>query len=322
MSILLDERGITWKDFATRIDRNAKNISSMKAQNQLVSIGFAVQVAEELHIPLDSLLSKDSINCNHNQNSSLSVNYPNISYLYSVLDKGAYSIGKSIIQIKPLNKTVCYSVKQMPSRVFETKQADISFEMQDCLSLIKHYEYKKSVLLVSIDRHTPEYNTEKIHTPRQAAQVMNSSNFINSIKQVESKAYPINRNYGAIYASGVTVFMDSDYQLLKTPYLIDIIAIPPIFPRSNPLPSPEIEVMKNKIRTFFDIAIIHKKKILVMPAFGCGSSNNNPEFVANIIRAVLFEEEYIYNFEKIVFSFIDDEYGQKNYCAFSKILQS
>lgn len=79
----------------------------------------------------------------------------------------------------------------------------------------------------------------------------------------------------------------------------------------------EREVMIEKIRGIFKIAILNKHDSLVLGAFGCGAFGNNPVEVAKMFKEVL--PDYSKYFKKIQFAILDYN-GSKNLSIFKNIL--
>ena len=130
-------------------------------------------------------------------------------------------------------------------------------------------------------------------------------------------AYPMDIHFGGIYSPGVTVFRDNQdtgFALREEPYQTSIISLAALNFRSghktNNLDycaddggfTPEGEqVMHDKIRTIYRIALLNGHDSLVLGAFGCGVFQLKPELVAKYFKQVLDEDEFRGKFHTIVF---------------------
>lgn len=64
--------------------------------------------------------------------------------------------------------------------------------------------------------------------------------------------------------------------------------------------------MKNRMRKILNCFIISDCKTIILGAFGCGVFGNSAQEIAKIWYELLYEEEYVYHFEKICFSVLDN----------------
>ena len=134
-------------------------------------------------------------------------------------------------------------------------------------------------------------------------------------------AYPMDIHFGGIYSPGVTVFRDNQdtgFALREEPYQTSIISLAALNFRSghktNNLEyraddggfTPEGEqVMHDKIRTIYRIALLNGHDSLVLGAFGCGVFQLKPELVAKYFKQVLDEDEFRGKFHTIVFAMLE-----------------
>lgn len=144
--------------------------------------------------------------------------------------------------------------------------------------------------------------------------------------------YPLDRNFGGIYSSGVTIFRENEetgYKLAKSPWRVNMIAVagmssPRLVIENNKerIAAELVEGVKNKISTIFSIACEHGQRNLVLGAIGCGAFHNPPEHVAELFRDVINKNEFSGAFLKICFAIKKDHnsHGDRNYLAFKKIL--
>jgi uncharacterized protein (TIGR02452 family) len=134
-------------------------------------------------------------------------------------------------------------------------------------------------------------------------------------------AYPMDIHFGGIYSPGVTVFRDNQetgFALREEPYQTSIISLAALNFRpghkTNNLEycsadggfTPEgKQVMLDKIRTIYRIALLNGHDSLVLGAFGCGVFQLKPELVAKYFKQVLDEEEFRGKFHTIVFAMLE-----------------
>ena len=124
-----------------------------------------------------------------------------------------------------------------------------------------------------------------------------------------------------IISPNVCVFRDIKDNFLDEPFTTSVITIPA--PNRNGaaanIPQEEIdEIMKNRLRKMFAVAIHYDYKNLILGAWGCGAFGNNPNTVAKYFYDLLFEEDFCYSFDEIIFA-IYDRNEKKNYYAFAEL---
>ncbi|MCC8038282.1 MAG: TIGR02452 family protein [Bacteroidales bacterium] len=132
--------------------------------------------------------------------------------------------------------------------------------------------------------------------------------------------YPMDQNYGGIYAKDVTVFRgteDEGYPLLDEPFLTDIISVAainrPELDHKGRMTPPMVEGTKNKIRSILRLGMQNGRDALVLGAFGCGAFQNPPAQMAEIFDEVLHEDEFSHSFRKIVFAILDDHNAHRGH---------
>ena len=139
---------------------------------------------------------------------------------------------------------------------------------------------------------------------------------------VES-GYPLDRNFGGIYAPNVCFFRENEagfYRLRANPFTCAVISVASLANRRERCPDDfEVryfredgtlteegrEIQKNKIRTLFRIAIENGHDSLVLGAFGCGAYHLLPEEVSALFAEVLKEEEFHGAFRALVFAILE-----------------
>ena len=134
-------------------------------------------------------------------------------------------------------------------------------------------------------------------------------------------AYPMDLHFGGIYSPDVTVFSDNQetgFALREDPYRTSIISVAALNfkpgHKTNNLEyraddggfTPEGEqVMCDKIRTIYRIALINGHDSLVLGAFGCGVFQLKPDLVAGLFKKVLGEDEFRDKFHTVVFALLE-----------------
>lgn len=127
------------------------------------------------------------------------------------------------------------------------------------------------------------------------------------------KQYPLDRNFGGIYSSDVTVFRgpeDEGYPLLDNPFHVAFISVAalnrPELTSDNKIIQSLIDPTKRKMRTILRIALANGHDAIVLGAFGCGAFRNPPAHIAALFHEVLKEEEFHNKFKHISFSILED----------------
>ena len=131
---------------------------------------------------------------------------------------------------------------------------------------------------------------------------------------------PCDSDYMTI-SPNVCVFRDIKDNFLNAPFTTSVITIPA--PNRNGAAenvSQENldEIMTARLRKMLAVANHYEYKNLVLGAWGCGAFGNNPDTVAKYFYDLLFEEDFRFAFENIIFA-IYDRGEKKNFHAFDKI---
>ena len=136
-------------------------------------------------------------------------------------------------------------------------------------------------------------------------------------------AYPMNIHFGGIYSPGVTVFRDNQdtgFALREEPYQTAIISLAALnFKAGHKTNNLEYraddgsftsegeQIMFDKIRTIYRIALLNGHNSLVLGAFGCGVFQLKPELVAKYFKQILDEVEFRGKFHTIVFAMLEGQ---------------
>jgi len=140
----------------------------------------------------------------------------------------------------------------------------------------------------------------------------------NYFKTLDQSFYPLSET-SCIYSPSITVIKDKNYQLLKTPFNVAMIACaalrsPPLLKNGQYVRNRDHEMMKYKIEQIFQVGYQMGHDTLILGAFGCGAFRNNPEVVADIFNEVI--NKYKLCFKNIIFAVMS--YHDKNYEIFSQ----
>lgn len=142
------------------------------------------------------------------------------------------------------------------------------------------------------------------------------------------EGYPLDRNFGGCYSHGVTVFRDTEakgYAYLADPWKVNFVAaavsrLPCLY---SEIPSSEVPMVINTIRTILRISYINGQRRLVLGALGCGAFNYPPKHMARLFRQVLDEPEFKGTFREVHFAIFDDHNaarkGESNVDAFAEV---
>lgn len=150
---------------------------------------------------------------------------------------------------------------------------------------------------------------------------------------IREYAYPMDINYGGVYSPEVTVFRNADdlYSLYEEPYKISIISVAALdfnerHGKNHEYKAPDggftaegEEIMRNKIRTIYRIALTNGHDSLVAGAFGCGAFRLPADKVASMFHEILNEEEFRNKFSEVVFAILDKEGRDGKFAPFYKM---
>lgn len=231
----------------------------------------------------------------------------------SVCEKGVYtSNGKTIVLDKPDKSIVYQSEIELPDNLeLNSEKASIEVLNEDCLAVARNLENENPLVLNMANRRIPGGGVIG-GAGAQEECLFRSSNYYQSLYKVSDK-YPLNRDFGGVYTSNVTVFRDLEergYGLLEKPFKTNFVAV-------SAINTPDLtddyrltDAMKqgtiNKIKTILNIAVINGHTTLILSAFGCGVFRNPPNDIALLFKKCLMEPTYSHFFKKIVFAIKKD----------------
>lgn len=130
--------------------------------------------------------------------------------------------------------------------------------------------------------------------------------------------YETNRRYRSslytdhlIHSPKVPVFRDDEDGLLESAYRVSMLTVPAVNAgavcKNEPSKIPRIqETMLRRIEKLLSVAVVHRHRLLVLGAWGCGVFGNDPVQVADWFHFHLVENETFRGaFEKVVFAVFD-----------------
>jgi uncharacterized protein (TIGR02452 family) len=150
---------------------------------------------------------------------------------------------------------------------------------------------------------------------------------------IKEYAYPMDINYGGIYSPNVTVFRNAKdlYSLLEDTYKVGIVSVAALDFNEKHGKNLEYqaskdgfttegeEIMRNKIRTIYRIALVNGHDSLVAGAFGCGAFRLPADKVAALFHEILNEEEFKNKFKELVFAILDKDGENGKFAPFYKL---
>ena len=153
--------------------------------------------------------------------------------------------------------------------------------------------------------------------------------------KIREYAYPMDLNFGGIYSPGVTVFRTASdlFSFNEETYKVSIISVAALdfnekHGKNREYQAPDggftkegIEVMKNKIRTIYRIALVNGHDSLVAGAFGCGAFRLPADKVAQLFADVYQESEFKNKFTEIVFAILDKDGAKGKFAPFYKMFK-
>ena len=139
-------------------------------------------------------------------------------------------------------------------------------------------------------------------------------------------------NDDIVYTPAVVVIKDDDYQMLATPFAVDVITCAAPNLRERPanqynlgdtikvtISDEELLALhEQRARKIFASAIANGAEVLILGAFGCGAFQNNPHIVAQAYKNVL--PDFAHYFHTIEFAIFCNAKNIENYQVFLSII--
>jgi uncharacterized protein (TIGR02452 family) len=224
-----------------------------------------------------------------------------------------------------LEGSVLYQNELKANRHEEKKSSVVEVRQLDTLQAARLLE--NPLVLNMANRHQPGGGVLS-GAGAQEEYLFRVSNYYRSLYQFSDiglsfdvprrqESYPLDRNHGGVYSSHVAVFRGTEqegYPKLEQPSVFSFVAVaainePNLMRDHNDhywLEDSFIEPTKRKIRTIFNIALVHDHENLVLGAFGCGAFKNPPNHIARLFKEVLEEPLYKNQFSHIIFAILDN----------------
>ena len=151
--------------------------------------------------------------------------------------------------------------------------------------------------------------------------------------EIIQKAYPMDFNFVGVYSPEVTVFRNAidSYAFLDEPYKVGIVSVAALsfneksgkdlqYKNAEGGFTPEgLEIMKNKIRTIYRLALSNGHDALVAGAFGCGAFRLPGAVVASLFHEILNEPEFKNKFRKITFAILAKVQSDERFLPFYEL---
>ena len=148
-------------------------------------------------------------------------------------------------------------------------------------------------------------------------------------------AYPMDINFGGVYSPNVTVFRNAAelYSFREQTFKVGIVSVAALDfnekhgknleyqAADGGFTAEGVEIMKNKIRTIYRIALENGHDSLVAGAFGCGAFRLPADKVATLFAQVYHEAEFNNKFTEIVFAILDKDGQSGKFAPFYKQFQ-
>jgi uncharacterized protein (TIGR02452 family) len=208
--------------------------------------------------------------------------------------------------------------KKGPGRGMPTYKPEILVENTDTLTAAREQDPEAKILvLIMASDHCPGGGVAK-GSEAQEEDIYRCTNMFHCSNK---SFYPLKAEQ-FIVTEEVTVFKDSEYELLSDPVQFDFISMPavrkPGIVEGTYMDDSDEESMKARIDLIFRYAALESYDTLVLGALGCGAFGNPASDVANMFRNAI--EAHGGYFKRIVFAVLSTSEKDKNYNIFNSIL--
>jgi uncharacterized protein (TIGR02452 family) len=193
---------------------------------------------------------------------------------------------------------------------------DLSVVNQDCVETARILSKQGKTCLLNMASHRKPGGGVNTGAMAQEEELARRSNLVWGLP---GDFYPILENQ-LIYTYDVDFFKDSQYNEID-PFTCDVITIPAVNISFNK-PANYHDLMTKKIEMMLQYPHLKGCKNLVLSAFGCGVFNNNPNYVANLFKDLIYNK-YGGLYDNIIFSIINDRNSVgSNYQIFKQVLEN
>ncbi len=297
--------------------------------------GWSLKKDNKVKVALSPWYSKlwkekfDVASLNHDRDTLYALRAAVLKYNKAVVNNGGYYINGQFVPILDAQDSCSFQHEIFPESAgkYDTQFSVVN---EDCLAVARELASENPIVLNMANRHTPGGGAE-YGAGAQEECLFRSSNYYTTLYPIRDIAYPMDRDFGAIYSPNVTVFRGLEaegYPLLEKPFKVSFMAVAalnrPHLTEDGDYLDVEREGMKNKIRTMFNVAIRFKHNVLILSAFGCGAFKNPPDKVAMLFKDILSEQLYKNAFKKVIFAIKKDhnDVNNENYQAFDKVFKN
>lgn len=108
-----------------------------------------------------------------------------------------------------------------------------------------------------------------------------------------------------IYSPNVYVIRNDKNELLKQPFMVNIISSAAVNQSNGIIPNSK-KIMEQRIRKIVLLAAYKRNDVLILGSFGCGAYKNDPKTIAEIFQKILVEEGLKDHFKLIIFPIFSD----------------
>ncbi|ARF09195.1 hypothetical protein Catovirus_2_144 [Catovirus CTV1] len=230
-----------------------------------------------------------------------------------------------LVKIYQDTQKICSSFKTKPSRLYDISKLNVDLNNNDinvydnCLIEIENEDTLDMAIRCKQKNLSPlVLNMASDFVPGGGVHKGSSAQEecifrrTNAYQTHPIEWYPMRFN-DAIYSPKVTIVKDNKYNKLKYYEDISMIAIAAIrkpYLINGKYTQQDYQIMYNKIKAIFEIAIINKHDSLVLGALGCGAFYNPPDEVARIFKILV--EKYKKYFKYIGFAVLITKYTDNN----------
>lgn len=191
---------------------------------------------------------------------------------------------------------------------------NVSVVNEDCVETARILSKEGKTCMLNMASHKRPGGGVKSGAMAQEEELARRSNLMWGLKE---EYYPISETQ-FIYTYDVDFFKDSMYNEIN-PFTCDVITIPAVN-ISVGKPSNYKYLMTEKIENILSYPHLKGCKNLVLSAFGCGVFKNDPNYVANLFKELIYTK-YGGLYDNIIFSIINDRNSVgSNYQIFKDVL--
>lgn len=125
-----------------------------------------------------------------------------------------------------------------------------------------------------------------------------------------------------LYSPNVYLIRDEAYELIPPRNVFSVITAAAVSITHAAMNEPQYNIdqaMLERIRKILTIAILHKKRTIILGAWGCGAYGNSPDSVSRYFEQVLIREGFLNFFDHVMFAIKDTTKDKKNLRTFQNV---